>query len=264
MINRQRVVMVAMGGLAGALVTLIIYLAVPVTPAWLLYLSGFLGGSTGAILYLYGLGDRASGSSQPRKAEAPVGLPWQVNKLFLFNTLHNVAALTVIDTEKARTVIEWLAAYLRTVNDLHAQPLTLLAQESRCSELLLSIEQARLGERLRIQKNIDADCLEISVPSLILQPVVEHAVLHGVELSQEPVEIALSAYQHNGRLILEVQDNANVAYDQNRQNQNLIDLGFPDLGALLRRHYRSQATLEVSHLQPFGTRVRFSFPLRRN
>ncbi len=262
LLERQSAAKLFMAGVAGMVLTMILYLMMPVTPAWPLFLSGFIGGLVGGIVYVTWLGAKiANLFLSKRVADPHVGLPWQVNKLFLFNTLHNVAALTVIDADKARNVIEMMAAYVRTVNDLFSQSLTLLTQEVRCAELLLAIEQERLGDRLQVRTEIDADCLEVPVPGLILQPIVEHAVLHGVEMSPEPVEIVLSAHRQAHTLVLEVQDNANITYDEDKQNQALVNLGFPDLGRLLRSHFKNRTSIEVIRVQPHGTCVRISMPI---
>ncbi|HQG46644.1 MAG TPA: histidine kinase, partial [bacterium] len=138
----------------------------PGKPAvWIVALGG-AAGLTGALLMR--LLDEPRESAKPTPVEPVVpGVPWQVNRLFLFNTLHHAAALTVADPERARTVIEKLAEYLRLVHELNHHPDTLLNLEIRCAGMFLALERMRFGDRLRVTEAVADDCLEYAVPSLM-------------------------------------------------------------------------------------------------
>lgn len=98
---------------------------------------------------------------------------------FLFNTLNSIASLIVSRPEEAERAVEDLAELLRVSLQEHQRP-TLVADELRLCELYLAIEQLRLGERLQVAWEVDPKVREKPMPSLILQPLVENAVYHGV------------------------------------------------------------------------------------
>jgi len=98
---------------------------------------------------------------------------------FLFNTLNSIASLIVSRPHEAERAVEDLAELLRVSLQEQQRP-TLVTDELRLCELYLAIEQLRLGERLQVLWEVDPDLLDTPMPSLILQPLVENAVYHGV------------------------------------------------------------------------------------
>ena len=110
----------------------------------------------------------------------------QINPHFLFNSLNSVSSLTITDPEKARTMVIKLSEFMRyALSRKDEKPVT-LQSELENLRLYLDIEKVRFGERLKIEENIDPACLRTSLPVMILQPLYENAIKHGVyETSRE-------------------------------------------------------------------------------
>ncbi len=107
-------------------------------------------------------------------------LRMQLNPHFLFNALNAVSAYVERDPERAQTMLAQLAALLRRVLDGDARPEVPLAEELALLRDYLAIQQARFGDTLAVEEDVDPDALDVPVPPLLLQPLVENAVEHGV------------------------------------------------------------------------------------
>jgi hypothetical protein len=254
-------------GSAIALASLIIanYFFVPGKPAAGVVAVGGLAGLAGA-LWMFSINKKSLDAAGDPEAPKPAnsGLPWQVNRLFIFNTLHNAAALTLVDPEKARTVIERFADYLRVVHEVNQHPATLLNLEVRCAEMFLSIERARFGDRLQVIEDVAPDCLEVSVPSLALQPLVAYAVRDGVETTDMTVRVTLKVWRNEHEVLLEVRQDCPGEPDPRRRERLQIDLGFPELTRLLLLESGRGARIEIERLEPQGTSLRIRLPQRAN
>ena len=136
-------------------------------------------------------------------------LRMQLNPHFLFNALNTVSAFIERDPERAQTMVAQLAALLRRVLDGDARPEVPLADEMALLRDYLAIQQARFGDALTVSEHIDADVLGALVPALVLQPLAENAVEHGVSrLVGEPGRVEIGARREpDGRLVLTVTDN---------------------------------------------------------
>ena len=131
----------------------------------------------------------------------------QINPHFLFNTLNSIASLARTDPESARHVIFKLSSILRQLLKKH-ENFSTLRDEMTFIDDYLSIEVIRFGhEKLKIVKEIDAETLSLMVPSMLLQPIIENAIRHGLSPRMEGGEILLRSYRQDGRLVLEVRDN---------------------------------------------------------
>ena len=133
----------------------------------------------------------------------------QINPHFLFNALHSVGALVSSDPARADEALECLGDLLRYA--LGTENEVLLAQEWTFTTNYLSFEQLRLGDRLRVDTHTDPDALSVMVPPLILQPVVENAVRHGIADRAEGGRITLQSRVDNDRLVLRVTDDGRGA-----------------------------------------------------
>jgi two-component system, LytTR family, sensor kinase len=113
----------------------------------------------------------------------------QINPHFLFNTLNSITSLTVTDPEKARSMVIKLSDFMRyALSRKDEQPVT-LQSELENLRLYLDIEKVRFGDRLSIEENIDPGSLSASLPVMLLQPLYENAIKHGVYESSEKVTI---------------------------------------------------------------------------
>lgn len=140
-----------------------------------------------AMHYVY-LAVEASQEAIRRQHEAQVlareaelkALKAQINPHFLFNCLHSISALTAIDAEQARDMCIKLSDFLRNTLRLGEKAAITFGEELALVRTYLDVEQVRFGARLRVEQHIDIVCEHCSLPPLILQPLVENAIKHGI------------------------------------------------------------------------------------
>jgi two-component system sensor histidine kinase AlgZ len=162
----------------------------------------------GALLYLLSVGlhyaflaMEASREAEMRAARARTlareaeleALRMQLNPHFLFNSLHSISALATIDGRRARDMCIKLADFLRASLGLGSRDRIPLREEIALARSYLEVEQVRFGERLRVKAEIQQGCEECPVPPLLLQPLVENAVRHGIANLVEGGAIRLAA-----------------------------------------------------------------------
>lgn len=156
--------------------------------------------ATMATIMLLGYLRLATKAYSPALAEARLqALQARIRPHFLFNSLNAVLSLVRRDPVRAERALEDLADLFRTLMS-DARQFVLLADEIALLERYASIEQLRLGERLRIVWDLDAAPSDAILPPLVLQPLLENAVYHGVEPSIEPADVVVRIAQHGDRL----------------------------------------------------------------
>ena len=133
-------------------------------------------------------------------------LRMQLHPHFLFNALHSAAMLTMIDPEAAHRVLVQLSALLRSTLDRSSSAEVPLSEEIDFLDRYLAIEQIRFQDRLQVEIEADDDALAGVVPNLILQPLVENAVRHGIARRTDAQRLTIRGARHNGALVLEVED----------------------------------------------------------
>jgi LytS/YehU family sensor histidine kinase len=134
----------------------------------------------------------------------------QINPHFLFNSLNSISSLTITNPEKARDMVIKLSEFMRyALSKKDEQPVT-LRSELENLRLYLEIEKVRFGDRLFTEENISENCLDIKMPVMILQPLYENAIKHGVYESTECVNIRTKVSCNNGYLEIVISNN----YDQ--------------------------------------------------
>jgi len=129
----------------------------------------------------------------------------QINPHFLFNTLNSVSSLIRSDPHQARLMVLKLSRILRRLLRKHDN-FNRLREEVDFIEDYLSIEVARFGDKLRFVKEVDAESLDMQVPSMLLQPLVENSIRHGLSNKVEGGTIWLRTRRQGGRLFLVVED----------------------------------------------------------
>lgn len=144
----------------------------------------------------------------------------QLQPHFLFNTLNTVSALMDEHIGDARKVLSRLGQLLRVTLDKSRTDKVALQQEIDYIRSYLDIESIRFRDRLVVRYEIPADLVDALVPSLVLQPLVENAIKHGPDATNERVEIIIRAQRFDGRLTLEVQDNGKGCRDVHRAMVN--------------------------------------------
>jgi sensor histidine kinase YesM len=130
----------------------------------------------------------------------------QLNPHFLFNALHSIAELVHENPKLAEALIVRLGELLRQVLQSSASQEVTLAEELGFIRSYVEIEQMRLGERLQVTWDVDESLLSLRVPSLILQPLVENAIQHGIATSARSGALTIRACSEAGFLVLQVRD----------------------------------------------------------
>ncbi|MCA1560127.1 MAG: histidine kinase [Acidobacteria bacterium] len=125
---------------------------------------------------------------------------------FLFNTLHAISTLVHTKPDAADRMISRLSDLLRITFDRSGAPRVSLQEELEFLQKYLEIEQTRFQDRLTVKFDIEPDTLDAEVPRLILQPLVENAIKHGVSPRSAPGLVRISARRSEGTLHLEVSD----------------------------------------------------------
>lgn len=180
----------------------------------------------------------------------------QVHPHFLFNSLNTVSALIGYDTSKAREACLLLAEYLRGTLRAQEQSLVPLRDEWGLCERYLKVEALRLGDRLRVEVELEdaaADCL---VPSLLLQPLVENAMTHGVALVDEPEPLRVRARKDGATLAIELENGIDPA-----PRRRPGGVGLANVRARLSAQYGSDALLRIEQ-NPERFRVLIDLPAR--
>jgi len=131
----------------------------------------------------------------------------QINPHFLFNSLNSISSLTITDPEKARIMVVKLSEFMRyALSRKDEQPVS-LQSELENLRLYLDIEKVRFGDKLTTEENVENDCLDIKIPVMLLQPLYENAVKHGVYESAESVRIFTCAKIVTGYMELTISNN---------------------------------------------------------
>jgi signal transduction histidine kinase len=182
----------------------------------------------------------------------------QIRPHFLFNTLNVLSNLIHTDARKAEDLTEELAAVFRyTLDATHMEWVT-LEEEIRFVTSYLRIEKARFEGRLNYSIELQPETKSLRIPPMILQPLVENAVRHGVSTRTEGGVVLLTAKAVGGRLVLMVQDTGKgMKSEENLQGHGI---GLKNVRDRLKHVYREQADLELSSVEPGGTRVILTLP----
>jgi hypothetical protein len=131
----------------------------------------------------------------------------QLQPHFLFNTMHSISALMLTDVQAADRMITRLADLLRMNLESAGTQITTLSKELEFVNCYLSIEQVRFEDRLSVVVDVAPETLDARVPQLLLQPLVDNAVKHGISHRVAGGQIHIGAHRQNGDLKLEVRDN---------------------------------------------------------
>ncbi len=184
----------------------------------------------------------------------------QINPHFLFNTLNTVSSLIRVDPDTARKVLVKLSNILRRrlKTQTHFVP---LRQELDFIYDYLDIEVVRFGrDKLRINQEIDPAALDVIVPSMILQPLVENAIRHGVGPKIEGGTITLRASRHGGRVHIEVDDDGVGITEERLPEIFASGIGIMNVRERLKVLYGHDFSMKVDSEPGKGTMIRFEFP----
>jgi two-component system sensor histidine kinase AlgZ len=179
----------------------------------------------------------------------------QINPHFLFNSLNSISALTSVDPKKAREMCILLAEFLRMTLGLGEKSVIPLSEELGLLDRFLAIEKVRFGARLKVEENIQEESRALLVPPLVLQPLVENAVVHGIANLPEGGSIRLRSQSVDGRLFLDVENTFDPDSTSTRRN----GMGLLNVRRRLEGRYGSDASMQVS-AEAGQFRVQISLP----
>jgi two-component system sensor histidine kinase AlgZ len=210
---------------------------------------------TGAVAWYFHLRNRAF---SPAIAEARLqALQARIRPHFLFNSLNAVLSLIREDPRRAETALEDMADLFRTVMADNRELIALRDELSLCRQYL-NLEQLRLGERLRVQWRLGPGVEEALVPPMLLQPLVENAVYHGIEPGITPGLIEVNIERRDDRLRLKLTNPYHEEYHHRQGNRmalanirERLQLHF-DVEARLETHI-SDARFEIDIVMPYRT-----------
>lgn len=148
----------------------------------------------------------------------------QVEPHFLFNTLSNVLSPIDTDREKAKTMLNHPSRYLRTSLARSRMPTTTLSQEMEMIRSYIGIFKIRMGDRLQYDIDVPDTLAHVSVPPMLIQPLVENAILHGLEPKVANGKITVEASQNEDMLRVEVTDNGNGLHETNSAGTGLSNI----------------------------------------
>lgn len=206
-------------------------------------------------------------SSQQRLlAEARLAaLTSQINPHFLFNTLNSVSSLIRMDPERARAMIYKLSNVLRKAMR-NTDNFTPLRDELAFIDDYLSIEMVRFGEKLRFSREIDPATLDCMVPAMILQPLVENSIRHGLAGKIEGGAISIkSTLDGNGRLLLVVEDDGVGIPEEKMEDLfgNSTGIGIQNVRQRLEVSFATDYRLSIDSRSSVGTRIEIDMPTAR-
>jgi signal transduction histidine kinase len=212
-----------------------------------------------ALYYYRGLrkGEAQAARLTAQLAQAQLqALRMQIHPHFLFNTLNSIAALLHKDVEAADRMIARLGDFLRLTLKSSDTTVVDFEQELEFLKCYLEIERIRFKDRLTVDLDIDPHALTAMVPNLILQPIVENAVKHGVARQTYPGHIVISARREGERLIMKVEDNGSGL----NVKSNSSGIGLSNTRARLEQFYGNDFRFQIANSAERGASVTLDVP----
>jgi two-component system LytT family sensor kinase len=183
----------------------------------------------------------------------------QINPHFLFNTLASISSLVRTQPETARMLITKLSGLLRRLLRSHEHFVT-LREELESIDEYLDIEVIRFGPKLAVRKELAPDTLDIVVPSMILQPLVENSIKHGLSRKVGPGTIVIRSWRERGRAVIEVEDDG-MGVMPDRLNQPMSNgIGLANVRERLQVIYGVTYQLKLTSEPGRGFRARIEVP----
>jgi sensor histidine kinase YesM len=229
----------------------------------LLFAAGFMLYSLAVASHYVILEIEESRAAQARVLETSIlardaelkALKAQINPHFLFNSLNSISALTSIDPARAREMCILLADFLRMTLGLGEKALVPLSEELELLHRFLAIERVRFGERLDVDTRVTMQAQNCLLPPLLLQPLVENAIIHGIATQPAGGTVHLAAECSGGRLHLSVENSVDPDAAPSRKG----GLGLANVRQRLETRYGKEAALRTTAEEEFF-RVTISIP----
>lgn len=166
----------------------------------------------------------------------------QINPHFLFNSLNSISSLTITNPDKAQDMVIKLSDFLRYTLSHDKEEKASLKEEFGNLNRYLDIEKIRFGHRLNFSTDIPEECNKFLIPNMILQPLLENAIKHGVYNSTEEVLIELKCKHDNENVIIEISNE----YDADSVKKKGEGIGLKNIRKRLQIIYKRSDLLEIS------------------
>jgi two-component system LytT family sensor kinase len=183
----------------------------------------------------------------------------QINPHFLFNTLTSISSLIRTDPETARMLISKLSGLLRRLMRATDHFVTLREELASVDEYL-DIEKVRFGPSLRVDKEISPDTLDVIVPSMLLQPLVENSIKHGLSRKVGGGRITIKTARRDGRALIEVRDDGLGMTEERLEKAFGGGIGLSNVNERLRTIYGAACGLKMTSEPGRGTSVSVEIP----
>lgn len=165
----------------------------------------------------------------------------QINPHFLFNSLNSISSLTITNPEKAREMVIMLSDFLRYSVSTNATSFTTLSKEMANIERYLQIEKVRFGEKLVFDFRLEGTCMDHQIPVMLLQPLFENAIKHGVYESTEQVRIDMDCEYKEGYLEISIIND----FDPDAHARKGSGIGLRNIRERLRLLYKNEKLLRA-------------------
>jgi len=182
----------------------------------------------------------------------------QIEPHFLFNTLANIEGLLADDVDTAREMLHNLTIYLRGSLEKGRKTETSLKEELEMVRAYLDLYKIRMGDRLQYSLQTETELDDIAVPPMLLQPLVENAIRHGLKPKPEGGKIAVRASRHGKQIQLEVADTGLGLASTEKQG-----IGMSNVKERLMLFFTDEASMRLEENQPSGLRIIMEFPCRK-
>ncbi len=184
----------------------------------------------------------------------------QINPHFLFNTLNSISSLIRSKPETARMLVGKLSNLLRQRLKSRDHFVT-LREELQSIDQYLDIEVVRFGPQLRVDKQVSSDTLDLKVPSMILQPLIENSIKHGLTAKLGGGTITLRSFLDRAHLVIEVADDGFGMTEAQLRNALTAGIGLSNVNERLSVTYGTNYQLKLTSSTDQGTCARFEIPL---
>jgi two-component system, LytTR family, sensor histidine kinase AlgZ len=195
---------------------------------------------------------------QAREAELRA-LKAQINPHFLFNSLNSITALTAVDPARAREMCIRLSDFLRSTLGLGERESISWREELALARVYLDVEQVRFGARLQVEMNVDEACSDCLVPPLVLQPLIENAVKHGIATLVDGGTIKVDGAVRDGLLEISVEN----GFDPDSPTPRRHGIGLRNVRSRLETRFGDAAHL-TAHVENNRFRAEMVVPCRKS
>jgi two-component system LytT family sensor kinase len=199
--------------------------------------------------------------SSLRKEQELATLKAQINPHFLFNTLNSISAMASTDAEETRTMIAQLADLLRYAIESSKKDLVLLKEELQFVQDYIALESKRLEDRLTTKFQVDQSLYSYLVPPMILQPLVENAIKHGIAPAEEGGSVHVQIQKETEGMRFRI-SNTGIALSCSDPLTITDGVGLKNTDARLRKIFGDSARLKIQPLAEGGCEVTFMLPLK--